>query len=39
MYKWKPDDADLLKRCFENDWDYGKLPRLVKNEDDLNLVK
>lgn len=37
--KWKPDDEDTLRRCFEFDWDYGKIPRLIKRDDDLALVK
>lgn len=31
--KWKTDDEELLRKCFDFDWDYGKIPKLVKNEE------
>jgi hypothetical protein len=34
MSKWRPDDADLIQKCFEFDWNHGKLPKMVKNEEE-----
>jgi len=39
MFKWKPDTDDLIKRCFEFDWAMTKIPRVVKNGEDLQNVK
>lgn len=37
--KWRPDDDEILKKCFEFDWDYGKIPKLVKKEEELEQIK
>ncbi len=34
MYKWKPDDEDIMECCFESDWDCGKVPKVVKDENE-----
>jgi len=39
MYKWRPDNDDLVTKCFEFDWEAGKIPRLVKKEEELEQVK
>lgn len=36
---YKVDDENLLTRCFENDWSRCKIPRIVKNADDLAQIK
>lgn len=37
--KWRTDDEDFIKKCFKFDWEYGKIPKLVKKEEELNQVK
>ncbi|KAL4456118.1 hypothetical protein ABPG74_014079 [Tetrahymena malaccensis] len=37
--KWRMDDEELLRKCFDFDWDYGKIPKLIKNDDQLKQVK
>ncbi|EGR32874.1 leucine rich repeat protein [Ichthyophthirius multifiliis] len=32
--KWKADNEDIIKRCFEFDWKYGKIGKIVRNEED-----
>lgn len=32
---YKPDNEEILNRCFEADWKLTKLPKLVKDEDQL----
>ncbi len=41
MYKWKPDDPELIKKCFEFDWNtlLPRLQKIIKNEEDLQKVK
>lgn len=33
--KWRRDDEELMQKCFDFDWEYGKIPRLVKKEEEL----
>ncbi len=33
MARWKLDDEDVVKKCFNFDWEYGKMNKLIKNED------
>ncbi len=30
MAKWKPDDEEIYKKCFEVDWDNCKITQKVK---------
>ena len=39
MYKWRPDDAELINLCFEYDWECGKVPKIIKDADQLNDTK
>lgn len=34
-----PDDSDLINKCFEYDWSYCKIPKIIKNEDELHKIK
>ena len=36
---YKPDDKKTLNGCFEFDWDNSKIPKVVKNGQDLKQVK
>lgn len=31
MYKWRPDDAELINLCFEYDYECGKLSKIIKD--------
>lgn len=33
--KWRPDDEEIIKKCFDFDWEYGKIPKLIKKEEEL----
>ena len=37
--KWRPDDAELVNLCFEYDWDSGKIPKIVKDEKQVQQIK
>jgi len=41
MYRWRPDDEDLLNKCFDFDWENGKMkdPRMIKKEEEIPAVK
>ncbi|KRX05204.1 hypothetical protein PPERSA_06838 [Pseudocohnilembus persalinus] len=40
MYKWRPDNDDLVKKCFEFDWKYSRIPRICeKKPEDLEAIK
>ena len=32
---WKPDSEETFAKCFEFDWKCSRIPRLIKNQDDL----
>lgn len=34
-----PDTDGLLKKCFEYDWDHTKIPKIIKNHEELEKVK
>ena len=34
--KWRTDDEELLRKCFDFDWEYGKIAKLAKKEEELN---
>lgn len=36
---FKVDSEDLLMRCFENDWSRCKIPKIIKNEEELVKIK
>ena len=33
------DNDDIYQKCFEYDWKNSKIPKFVKNQDELNRVK
>ena len=35
---WKEDDEQMIDKCFENDWGYGRF-KIVKDPEDLAKVK
>ncbi|KAL4510557.1 hypothetical protein ABPG72_004711 [Tetrahymena utriculariae] len=40
MAQWRQDDDQLITKCFEFDWEYCKIPRIIKNKpEDLQKVK
>ncbi|EGR31140.1 leucine rich repeat protein [Ichthyophthirius multifiliis] len=39
MAKWRPDDEELIKKCFETDWENSKIPQKVKKQEDQDLLK
>ncbi|EGR29347.1 leucine rich repeat protein [Ichthyophthirius multifiliis] len=39
MYKWKPDDEEIYKKCFEVDWENCKIPQKIKKQEDQDQVK
>jgi hypothetical protein len=36
---YKPDTIPLLNKCFEQDWEMTKIPRVIKNAEELQKVK
>ena len=36
---YKPDNNKLIAQCFEYDWSCCKIPKLIKNEEELEEVK
>jgi hypothetical protein len=36
---YKPDVPRILDQCFERDWENCKIPRLVKDEEELAALK
>ncbi len=40
MFKdYKPDHPKILEQCFEFDWENSKIHRIIKDEEERNLVK
>lgn len=39
MYKWKPDNDDMLANCFEFDWNNSRIHKVIKNEEELAKCK
>ncbi len=39
MFRWRPDDEELIKKCFEQDWSVGKINKIIKKEDELEQVR
>ena len=39
MAKWRQDSDKLTLECFEYDWSYCNIPKIVKAEDDLAKIK
>lgn len=39
MAKWKQDNDEIIDKCFEIDWDYGKVFKIIKKEDQLEQTK
>jgi hypothetical protein len=37
--KYFPDTLKKLNKCFDYDWGLTKLEKLIKNEDQISLVK
>jgi len=36
---YKADNVNRLDECFEFDWECSKIPRIIKNEDELSACK
>jgi hypothetical protein len=36
---YEKDSEEILDKCFEYDWGYSKVHKLVKNEEELPVVK
>jgi hypothetical protein len=34
-----PDNLSILDKCFEYDWNAGKISKLIKSEEELELTK
>lgn len=39
MYKWRTDDEELIKKCFDYDWSVGKINKIIKKEDELEQAR
>ena len=39
FYGYKPDNDDIINQCFEYDWAQCKIPRIIKNEEELLKVR
>ncbi|KAL4466565.1 hypothetical protein ABPG72_010616 [Tetrahymena utriculariae] len=37
--KWRPDDDEIIKKCFEYDWDNCKIQQKVKKQEDQDQLK
>lgn len=37
--KWRMDDAELINLCFEYDWECSKVPKIIKDPDQLSKAK
>lgn len=36
---WKQENEELTRKCFETDWNCSKIPKIIKNPEDLGKVK
>ena len=36
---YKADSVNKLEECFEFDWERSKIPRIIKNEEELSACK
>ena len=39
FYGYIPDSDALLQKCFEYDWSFCKIPKIIKNKEELAKVK
>lgn len=37
--KWQMDNDDMIKKCFDFDWEYGVIPKFIRKEEEVEKVK